>query len=109
MATAASSACPLWAACCAMSLPISTPPNAIAYSTGLIQQTDMVKAGATIGTVSTGGALEPVLDTLAQVRQQLRAAAVNTNQQVNDYLQAAGTQVVSAVPSSAVMSVQRSI
>lgn len=45
-----------------------------------------------IGTVSTGGALEPVLDTLAQVRQQLRAAAINTNQQVNDYLQAAGTQ-----------------
>ena len=25
-------------ASCAMSLPISTPPNAIAYSTGLIQQ-----------------------------------------------------------------------
>ena len=45
-----------------------------------------------IGTVSTGGALEPVLDTLAQVRQQLRATAVNTNQQVNDYLQAAGAQ-----------------
>ena len=45
-----------------------------------------------IGTVSTGGALEPVLDTLAQVRQQLRAAAINTNQQVNDYLQAAGAQ-----------------
>ena len=40
------------AASCAMSLPISTPPNAIAYSTGLIQQTDMVKAGATIGVVS---------------------------------------------------------
>jgi len=40
------------AASCAMSLPISTPPNAIAYSTGLIQQTDMVKAGATIGIIS---------------------------------------------------------
>ena len=40
------------AASCAMSLPISTPPNAIAYSTGLIQQSDMVKAGATIGVVS---------------------------------------------------------
>ncbi len=39
------------AASCAMSLPISTPPNAIAYSTGLIQQTDMVKAGATIGVI----------------------------------------------------------
>ena len=35
-----------------MSLPISTPPNAIAYSTGLIQQTDMVKAGLTIGLIS---------------------------------------------------------
>ena len=40
------------AASCAMSLPISTPPNAIAYSTGLIQQTDMVKAGASIGVIS---------------------------------------------------------
>ncbi len=40
------------AASCAMSLPISTPPNAIAYSTGLIQQTDMVKAGLTIGVLS---------------------------------------------------------
>ena len=39
------------AASCAMSLPISTPPHAIAYSTGLIQQTDMVKAGATIGVI----------------------------------------------------------
>ncbi|MCP9550501.1 SLC13 family permease [Segatella copri] len=37
---------------CAMSLPISTPPNAIAYSTGLIQQTDMVKAGLTVGILS---------------------------------------------------------
>ena len=40
------------AASCAMSLPISTPPNAIAYSTGLIQQTDMVKAGLTVGILS---------------------------------------------------------
>ena len=40
------------AASCAMSLPISTPPNAIAYSTGLIQQTDMVKAGLTVGALS---------------------------------------------------------
>ena len=40
------------AASCAMSLPISTPPNAIAYSTGLIQQTDMAKAGLTIGVLS---------------------------------------------------------
>lgn len=40
------------AASCAMSLPISTPPNAIAYSTGLIQQTDMAKAGLTVGIIS---------------------------------------------------------
>ena len=40
------------AASCAMSLPISTPPNAIAYSTGLIQQTDMAKAGLSIGVIS---------------------------------------------------------
>ena len=40
------------AASCAMALPISTPPNAIAYSTGLIQQTDMAKAGLTIGIIS---------------------------------------------------------
>lgn len=39
-------------ASCAMSLPISTPPNAIAYSTGLIQQSDMVKAGLTVGILS---------------------------------------------------------
>ena len=39
-------------ASCAMSLPISAPPNAIAYSTGLIQQTDMVKAGLTVGILS---------------------------------------------------------
>ena len=35
-----------------MSLPISTPPNAIAYSTGLIKQNDMVKAGFTVGIIS---------------------------------------------------------
>ncbi len=40
------------AASCAMSLPISTPPNAIAYSTGLVQQSDMVKAGLTVGVLS---------------------------------------------------------
>lgn len=39
-------------ASCAMSLPIPTPPNAIAYSTGLIQQSDMVKAGLTVGILS---------------------------------------------------------
>ncbi len=37
------------AASCAMALPISTPPNAIAYSTGLIRQNDMAKAGLVIG------------------------------------------------------------
>ena len=37
------------AASCAMSLPISTPPNAIAYSTGLINQKDMAKVGLTVG------------------------------------------------------------
>ena len=40
------------AASCAMSLPISTPPNAIAYSTGLIEQKDMAKAGFTSGVIS---------------------------------------------------------
>lgn len=37
------------AASAAMTLPISTPPNAIAYSTGLIDQTDMAKTGIVIG------------------------------------------------------------
>lgn len=40
------------AASCAMSLPISTPPNAIAYSTGLIKQNDMAKVGITVGIIS---------------------------------------------------------
>jgi len=40
------------AASCAMCLPISTPPNAIAYSTGLIKQNDMTKAGFLVGFVS---------------------------------------------------------
>lgn len=40
------------AASCAMILPISTPPNAIAYSTGLIKQNDMMKVGLTVGLVS---------------------------------------------------------
>ena len=40
------------AASCAMALPISTPPNAIAYSTGLIQQKDMAKTGLTVGIIS---------------------------------------------------------
>ncbi len=40
------------AASAAMSLPISTPPNAIAYSTGLIKQTDMSKAGLMVGIIT---------------------------------------------------------
>ncbi len=36
----------------AMCLPISTPPNAIAYSTGLIKQKDMLKAGLTMGLIT---------------------------------------------------------
>lgn len=39
------------AASCAMTLPISTPPNAIAYSTGLIKQSQMAKAGLTVGLI----------------------------------------------------------
>ena len=40
------------AASCSMSLPISTPPNAIAYSTGLINQKDMAKVGLLAGVLS---------------------------------------------------------
>ena len=40
------------AASAAMCLPISTPPNAIAYSTGLIEQKDMGKAGVIIGIIT---------------------------------------------------------
>lgn len=39
-------------ASCAMSLPISKPPNAIAYSTGLINQKDMAKVGLLAGVLS---------------------------------------------------------
>ena len=35
-----------------MVLPISTPPNALAYATGLIEQKNMVKVGLIIGVVS---------------------------------------------------------
>lgn len=35
----------------AMILPISTPPNALAHSTGFIQQKDMMKVGAGIGII----------------------------------------------------------
>ena len=40
------------AASFAMSLPISTPPNAIAYSTGLIKTSQMFKTGIIVGTIS---------------------------------------------------------
>lgn len=36
----------------AMCLPISTPPNAIAHSTGLVEQKDMLKIGLIVGMVS---------------------------------------------------------
>jgi sodium-dependent dicarboxylate transporter 2/3/5 len=35
----------------AMILPISTPPNAIAHATGMIEQKDMVKTGVIMGVV----------------------------------------------------------
>ena len=35
----------------AMSLPISTPPNAIAHSTGLVQQKEMLKIGLSLGVI----------------------------------------------------------
>ena len=40
------------AASFAMSLPISTPPNAIAYSTGLIKTKQMFTTGVTVGVIS---------------------------------------------------------
>jgi len=39
-------------ASCAMALPVSTPPNAIAYGSGLIKLRDMAKIGAIIGLIS---------------------------------------------------------
>ena len=36
----------------AMLLPISTPPNALAYATNLIQQRDMIRVGIIVGIVS---------------------------------------------------------
>lgn len=40
------------AASSAMVLPISTPPNALAYSTNLVEQKDMIKIGLCIGIIS---------------------------------------------------------
>lgn len=39
------------AASMAMTLPISTPPNAIAHSTGLVKQNEMIKIGLSIGII----------------------------------------------------------
>ena len=35
----------------AMILPISTPPNAMAHATGMIEQKDMIKTGLIIGVI----------------------------------------------------------
>ena len=40
------------AASSAMVLPVSTPPNALAFSTNLIHQNDMVKVGIIVGMIS---------------------------------------------------------
>jgi len=40
------------AASSAMVLPISTPPNALAYATNLVEQKDMAKMGLIVGTIS---------------------------------------------------------
>ncbi|MBO7660674.1 MAG: anion permease, partial [Bacteroidaceae bacterium] len=40
------------AASSAMILPISTPPNALAFSTNIVKQKDMVKVGIIMGIIS---------------------------------------------------------
>jgi sodium-dependent dicarboxylate transporter 2/3/5 len=40
------------AASSAMILPISTPPNALAYATGYVQQKDMSRMGLIMGVIS---------------------------------------------------------
>ena len=54
------------AASSAMILPISTPPNALAFSTGFIKQNDMVKLGAFMGIIAMvlGFALVYLMGTL---------------------------------------------
>jgi sodium-dependent dicarboxylate transporter 2/3/5 len=37
------------AASCAMCLPIATPPNALAFATGLIQTRDFIRIGLVLG------------------------------------------------------------
>lgn len=51
------------AASMAMTLPVSTPPNAIAYSTGLVKQSEMAKIGIIIGIIGLvlGGTMLYVL------------------------------------------------
>lgn len=51
------------AASMAMTLPVSTPPNAIAYSTGLVKQSEMAKVGIIIGIIGLvlGGTMLYVL------------------------------------------------
>ena len=54
------------AASSAMVLPISTPPNALAYATGLVKQSDMSKVGLICGLISIvlGFALVYLMGTL---------------------------------------------
>ena len=40
------------AASSAMILPISTPPNALAFATGFVKQNDMMKLGTIMGIIS---------------------------------------------------------
>jgi len=40
------------AASSAMVLPISTPPNALAYATNLVEQKDMARIGLIVGIIS---------------------------------------------------------
>jgi len=44
-----------FAASLAMAMPISTPPNAMAYGTGLIKTKEMIKSGMIIGAVGLAG------------------------------------------------------
>lgn len=54
------------AASSAMVLPISTPPNALAYATNLVEQKDMAKIGLIVGIISMimGFALMYVIGTM---------------------------------------------
>ena len=53
---------------------------------------DLRALDETVDSVTVSGAQEAVLSMLAQVRQELIAAAVRTNQTVNDYLHTTGAQ-----------------